>query len=165
MLLIASQATIAISFALLMAGGPWRRTAPEPAAAFLLAAVAAWIFMQFIQFLVIWSADKPTDITWYLHRDNAGSIVAVWIAVVIGFLLPVCALLAPPLRRHRLTLPVIAGLSLAVQALAMLWLITPSVRHVFTVSGMDVLELAGIGGLTLGASFWPISRLEAAQHG
>ena len=45
-----------------------------------------------------------------------------------------------------MTLPAMAVLVLCVQALGMLWLITPSMRHHFTISFMDVLELAGIGG-------------------
>lgn len=170
LLLAASQVAIAISVASLLAGSAWREAAPEPAAAFLLVGSAAWIFMQFIQFLVIWSADKVSDISWYLHRANTGSEIVVWIGFVAGFLIPLFVLLSPALRRHRLGLPAMAVLILCVQALGMLWLITPSLRQYFTVSGMDVLELAGIGGVMLGVCLWPVTRLETAnaetgQHG
>jgi hypothetical protein len=50
-----------------------------------------------------------------------------------------------------MTIPTMAVLVLCVQALGMLWLITPSVRHQFTISFMDLLELAGIGGIVLGS--------------
>ncbi|HTW69528.1 MAG TPA: hypothetical protein VME47_06550 [Acetobacteraceae bacterium] len=149
-LVVTAQATIAVSAAVLLAGGTWRSAAPEAAAAFLLIVAAAWIFTQFMQFLVIWSADKPTDITWYLHRDNAFARAAAGVGFVAGFVLPVLLLLSPRNRRRPRVLPAMAVLLLCVQVLDMLWLITPSVRHHFTISFMDVLELAGIGGIVVG---------------
>lgn len=165
LLLASGQAVIAISVALLLAGDPWRRRAAEPAAAFLQTAVAAWIFTQFIQFLVIWSADKESDISWYLHRWHLGTTVAVLIAFVFGFVVPLVVLFAPRLRRRPLTLPAIAVLSLCIQALSMLWLITPSLRHHFTVTGMDVLEFFAIGGVTLGVCLWTMADLKVAYNG
>ena len=148
---ISAQATIAVSLAVLLAGETWRSTAPEAAAAFLLIVAAGWIFMQFMQFLVIWSADKPTEITWFLHRDNALGRAAAWIGFIGGFVVPLLQLLSPRNRRRPIVLPTMAVLLLCVQALGMLWQVTPSVRHHFTISFMDVLELAGIGGIVLGA--------------
>lgn len=150
LLFITTQAAIAISVALLLAGRPWRLAAPEVAAAFLLVAAAAWLFLQFMQFLVIWSADKPADISWYLHRSNPGSQIVIWLGVIIGFVIPLLMLLMRPGRRQPPVLPAMAVLVLCAQALGMLWLITPSLRQYFTVSGMDVLELAGIGGVMVG---------------
>ena len=150
LLLMSAQAVVAVCAASLLAGPAWRRLAPEPAAAFLIVAAAAWAFMQFIQFLVIWSANKPSDISWYLHRSNPGSLIAVGLGFIAGFLMPLLVLQSPELRRRARVLPAMAVLMLIVQALDMLWLITPSIRHDFTISGMDVLELAGIGGVMMG---------------
>ncbi|HQT77278.1 MAG TPA: hypothetical protein PLD10_09535 [Rhodopila sp.] len=149
-LFAASQIAIAVSFAVLLAGAVWRTAAPEAAASFLLGATGIWLFTQFVQFLVIWSGDKPTEITWYLHRTGAGSLVAVWIALIAGVVVPVLLLMSWRLRRHPRVLPVAAVLIIVAQALGMLWLVTPSLRYHFVVSGMDVLEMAGIGGLMLG---------------
>ena len=60
LLFIASQISIAISAAVLLAGSAWRRAASDTAVCFLLLAVGAWAFMQFTQFLVIWSGNKPS---------------------------------------------------------------------------------------------------------
>ena len=155
LLLMATQAAIAISIALLLAGPAWREAAPDAAASFLLLAVAVWLFMQFVQFLVIWSGNKAADITWYLHRSNPGSVVVVWLVVVLGVLAPLFMLLIPHKRRHSAVLPAMAILVLLGQALGMLWLVTPSLRHYFTLSGMDVLELAGIGGVMVGLCLLP----------
>lgn len=167
LLVVSSQAAIAVSVALLLAGDTWRRAAPEAAASFLLIVVAGWIFLQFIQFLVIWSADKPVDITWYLHRDNGFGRAAAWIGFIAGFVVPLLQLLSLRSRRRPITLPAMAVLVLCVQALGMLWLVTPSMRHHFTITFMDVLELAGIGAITLAGCVWlgPMRRRHAeAAH-
>ncbi len=155
LLLMAIQATIAISVALLLAGQPWRLAAPDVAASFLVIAIAAWLFLQFMQFLVIWSADKPADIAWYVHRSNPFSQIVVWLGVLIGAVIPLVTLLMPSGRRHPSMLPAMAILVLCAQAFGMLWLITPSLRQYFTISVVDVLGLAGIGGVMLGLCLLP----------
>ena len=168
LLFASAQATIAMCFAVLVSGD-WRRIFPEPAAAFILVGAVAWVFMQFIQYLVIWSADKPSDITFYLHRWNLGSQVVVWIAFFGALVVPLFLLQAPRFRRHPRVIPAMALLVLCVQTLGMLWLVTPSLRHDFTVSGMDALELLGLGGVTLGLCLWPgmlpKPSVEVSPHG
>jgi hypothetical protein len=150
LLFITGQVVIAISVALLLAGPAQRMVAPRAAGSVLLLAVAVWLFLQFMQFLVIWSADKPSDIGWYLHRSNAGAVIVVGIAVLIIVAVPLALLLAPRGRRHPAAIPAMALAVLCGQALGMLWLITPSIRHVFILSGMDLLSFAGIGGVMVG---------------
>jgi hypothetical protein len=173
LLLLAAQASIAVSVAVLLAGEGWHRAMPEPAAAGLLLPLFAWFFLQLMQYLVIWSADKPADITWYLHRSNGGSNAVAVIAVVLGLLVPLALLLSPVRRRWRPVLPAVALAVLVVQAVGMLWLVTPSIREHFTLTGMDVLELAGLGGVMLGATllagaaraaYHPVAG-EASAHG
>lgn len=167
-LLISAQMAIAVSFSILLTPREWLSAAPEPPAALLLLALGAFVFTQFIQFLVIWSADKPADITWYLHRSNLGSRIVVWIVFIFGAVIPVLMVLSSRLRRRPAMLPAAAVLVTCTQALGMLWLITPSLRHDFTLTGMDVLELAGLGGVMLGICLWagPPSQItkQAAQH-
>lgn len=154
LLLIASQVSIAVSVALLLAGREWRRIAPDAAASLLLLAVGAWAFMHLIQFLVIWSGNKPTDITWYLHRADLGSRITVWIGVAAGLLAPML-LLEPRCRSAAPGLPLAAIAVLCAQALGMLWLVTPSLRQHFTVSGMDALSFVAIGAVMVGCCLWP----------
>lgn len=153
-LFASAQVAIAVYFAVLMAG-EWRRAFPRPAAAFIVVSGAIWVFLQFMQYLVIWSADKPSDITFYLHRWNLGSEVVIWIGFLGALVIPLFLLLSPIMRQRQMVIPAMALLGLIVQALGMLWLITPSLRHHFTVSGMDGLELLGLGGITLGVCLWP----------
>jgi hypothetical protein len=138
LLFMTTQAAIAVSVAVLMAGSAWRRAEPEVGASFLLVAAAGWLFMHFMQYLVIWSADKPSDITWYLNRGNAGGESIAWLGVIAGFVIPSATLMAPAGRRHPIMLPTAAILVLVAQAMGMLFLITPSLRGAFTISGMAI---------------------------
>ncbi|PPQ40875.1 hypothetical protein [Rhodopila globiformis] len=149
LLLVAAQVSIAVSAAILLSGRTWRLLAPDAAGLMLISAVGIWLFAQFIQFLVIWSGDKASDIAWYLHRSDLGSRIAVWMALAVGVVVPV-SILSSRLRRRPAGLIAAAVLVVCTQALGMLWLITPSLRHHFTITGMDVLALAGIGGVMLG---------------
>ena len=45
----------------------------------LLAFVMLWAYLSFSQFLIIWSANLPEEIPWYLHRLNGG-----WECIGIG---------------------------------------------------------------------------------
>ena len=114
----------------------WRSAAPDAAAAFLLGAVAIWIFTQFIQFLVIWSGDKPTEIAWYLHRDRRGAASRPGSASSAALSCRGCCCCpAAHCGVIRLCCRLPPCWSSCAQALGMLWLVTPSVRHHFTISG------------------------------
>jgi hypothetical protein len=154
LLFVSTQIVIAVSVAVLLAGGAWRRNAPSAAATFLLAVAAVWLFMQFMQFLVIWSADKPSDIMWYVHRANLWGRIMAGLIVLAGMVVPL-ALLLSPRGRHTPVLMLAAVLAmLTAQAFGWLWLITPSLRQHFTVLPLDVLDWAGLGGITVGAALF-----------
>ncbi len=100
LVLLAMQCGTALSVALLLGGRaagratPGGRTAmPEGAAALLLGLLAAWAFLQFVQFLVVWSADLPREVPWYLHRGTGLGLGAQWLALAV--LLLALALLVP----------------------------------------------------------------------
>jgi hypothetical protein len=146
LIFIASQSLIALSFAMLRQGRAWMPATRQ--ATVLLGLVGVWMFLQFTQFLAIWSANMPAEVIWYLHRDAAGGHTIEWIGFIGGFVLPLIIL---PMRRHA-GVAAMAALLLAVQALEMLWLITPSFRAKFALLGIDIIELIGLLGIVIGAA-------------
>jgi len=157
LVLIASQCGIAFSAAVLLAALP-RAAARAPAAApgapglpgsviaTLLWLLAAWMFLQFNQYLVIWSANLPREIVWYQQRDAGLGRAAEWFGL-LAFLVPLLAATVPRLARDARVLAGLAGLVLLMHLVETLWLITPSFRGAFTLSLADLLGLAGIGGV------------------
>lgn len=146
LLFIASQSVIALSFAMLRQGRAWMPVTRQ--AMVLLGLVGCWMFLQYTQFLPIWSANMPAEAVWYLHRDADGGHTIEWIGFIGGFVLP---LLILPLRRYG-GIAAIAALLLVVQALGMLWLITPSFRAKFALLGIDIAEFIGLLGIVIGIS-------------
>jgi hypothetical protein len=169
LVLIASQCGIAFSAAVLLAAlprpaalrapftaprgslaAPAARLAPAAlpgsAVATLLWLLAAWMFLQFNQYLVIWSANLPREIVWYQQRDAGLGRAAEWFGL-LAFLVPLLAATIPRLVRDARVLAGLAGLVLLMHLVETLWLITPSFRGAFTLSLADLLGLAGIGGL------------------
>ena len=165
LLLIASQCGIAFSAALLLAVLPRpaasaavsvaRREAPAllsmpmpgSVIATLVWLLAAWMFLQFNQYLVIWSANLPREIVWYQQRDAGLGRAAEWFGL-LAFLVPLLAATVPRLSRDARVLAGLAGLVLLMHLVETLWLITPSFRGAFTLSLADLLGLAGIGGVS-----------------
>ena len=119
---------------------------PGPVIATLIWLLAAWMFLQFNQYLVIWSANLPREITWYQQRDAGLGRAAEWFGL-FAFLVPLLCATVPRLARDARVLAGLAGLVLLMHLLETLWLITPSFRGAFTLTLADLLGLAGIGGL------------------
>ena len=151
LLLLVAQCAIALAAAVLIGDGARRQPASSSPGLLLLALAAAWIFLHFMQFLVVWAGDLPAEIAWYLPRSAGIGAATAWFGALGGFVLPFLVLLVPEMRRRTAVVMGVAGLVLFVHLLEMLWLVTPSFRSRFIVSGTDLLILVGIGGFALGS--------------
>lgn len=114
----------------------------------LLSMLAIWMFLHFSQFLVIWSANKPDEATWYLQRIGGFGAVCLWFATLM-FVLALVLLLPNREAWHR-PVAIVAGLALLVRLLESFWLITPAFRGSFTVSIVDVVALCGLVAVAVG---------------
>jgi hypothetical protein len=118
----------------------------------LLALVMLWAYMQFSQFLLIWSENLAEEIPWYLHRITGGW---EWIAlalILFLFALPFVLLLLRTTKRSAATLAWVAGGILFMHWLDVLWMIIPSFYPGrFYLHWMDIALPIGIGALWLAA--------------
>jgi hypothetical protein len=116
----------------------------------LLALVMLWSYFAFSQFLIIWSANLPEEIRWYLPRTKGGwGIIAVSV-IVLHFAFPFLFLLSRSLKRNAGKLVLVASLILVMRLYDLLWMIAPTwTGENFHVSWMDVVAPIGMGGLWL----------------
>ena len=143
-LVMSAQGGVAVAAALLLS--------PEAGAgALLLALLVAWGFCHFTQYLVVWSANKPDEIMWYLQRDAGLGQAAIWLGVLV--FLP-AALLAWRRSSPTRLLVMTAGLVLLAHALEALWLVTPSLRGGFVLTVPDLSALAGLAALSAALILW-----------
>ena len=147
LLMIAAQCALALSVAVLVC-----RVRPAGSVALLLTASGTWAILHLVQYLVVWSADKPSEITYYIRRQGVIGQSSVWFAVAAlgaSFVLLGVARLGA-LRG------VLAGcaLSLLVAHLVeMAWLVVPSVRGSFSPSLAETAAWLGFTVLSA-AMFW-----------
>jgi len=105
----------------------------------LLAALLLWAYLHAMQFIVIWSADLPEEVSWYLARMGPWLPLTIGLYVIQGAV-PIFALLSPRVRNNGRWLRIIAALTLVMRPVESAWLILPALG-VPTVAG--ILAFAG----------------------
>jgi hypothetical protein len=121
----------------------------------LLAFTMMWGYVNFSQFLIIWSGNVSEESPFYVYRlQGSWGTVAV-LLVVFHFALPFALLLSRPLKRSARALAVVAALMLLMQLLDLFWLIGPDlVAHgeeavPLRLHWMDAAAVLGVGGIWL----------------
>jgi len=116
----------------------------------LLAFVIFWAYIGFFQFLLIWMANRPDEVTFYLDRRRGGWLLMSVILVVTHFVLPFLVLLNYRLKRRRGPLTAVAAWLLAVHYLDVHWLVMPGARPSGRVwSFLDLGALLAIAGVVV----------------
>jgi hypothetical protein len=125
----------------------------------LLALVMLWSYFAYSQFLIIWSANLPEEIRWYLPRTRGTWGMIALVVVVLHFAFPFLFLLSRSLKRNASKLVIVAILILVMRLVDLLWMIAPTfMGEHFHVSWMDVVAPVGFGGLWLGFFAWQLGR-------
>jgi hypothetical protein len=125
----------------------------------LMAFVLLWTYMAFAQFLIVWSANLPLEIEWYLHRISGSWVWVIVFLAIFHFFLPFVLLL---IRENKKRVDRLRWLALAVlvaQFVEQLWIFKPAYyqRGVF-IHWLDVLMFIAMGGLWAAAFCFFIAR-------
>lgn len=115
----------------------------------LLALTMVWSYMTFSQFMLIWAANLPEEIPFYLKRIRGGWQYVAITLVLFHFACPFLLLLFRDVKLHKKRLQYVALGIMAMCALDVIWWIEPIVdRHglgLFLL--MDIGAIVGIGGI------------------
>ncbi|HUG53662.1 MAG TPA: hypothetical protein VMR21_08670 [Vicinamibacteria bacterium] len=120
----------------------------------LLAFVMLWAYVNVSQFLIIWSANLPEEIPFYIQRLDGGWKWVGAALVVFHFALPFLLLLSRDLKRNARLLGAVAAGVFAVRILDLFWLVAPDLQGGahgghgagLSVHWMDVAALLALGG-------------------
>ena len=116
----------------------------------LLAFTIFWAYVAFFQLLLIWIANKPEEVTFYLQRIRGGWRVMSAVLVVTQFVVPFFVLLSYDLKRRRGPLTAIAAWILAAHYLDAHWLVMPAARPAGPPLGwIDLAALLAVAGVTV----------------
>jgi hypothetical protein len=142
---------------------------------FLFAFLMLWAYLQFSQFLIIWSANIPEEIPHYLNRwENSWKYLSIFI-VVGHFMVPYALLLSRDLKRNYIKLQIIAAWILFARIADYWWHVAPELhKDGLTISLLDVALPLVLGGIFIslfvaqlgGRSLLPVNdpALEKALH-
>jgi hypothetical protein len=112
----------------------------------MLAFVMLWAYFNVSQLLIIWSANLPEEIPFYLERLH-GAWAPVSIALLLGqFVLPFLLLLSRDLKRSPSKVRWIAMIILFMRIVDLAWTVGPVFRHEgSSLSWIDFAAVLGMG--------------------
>lgn len=114
-----------------------------------------WAYLNFSQFIIIWSGNLPEEIPWYLARITGAWKLVTIAVVVLHFALPYALLLSRDIKRGSSLLAKVAALLFAMRFVELYWQIAPEMGHGhggaagFHPHWLDLAAPLGVGGLWL----------------
>lgn len=121
----------------------------------MLAFVILWAYFSFSQYLIIYSANLPEEITWYTHRLHTSWRVIGVFLVVAHFAVPFLLLLSRSLKRQPEVLAKVAVGIIAVRLVDLFWLIAPQFHQEhLSISWLDIVLPLALGAIWIGCFLW-----------
>src|SRR5262249_49070342 len=118
-----------------------------------------WAYLVFFQFMLIWIANLPYEIIWYLLRSRGGWEWVAWALFVFHFAVPFFLLLMRDVKRNPTALAAVAGILLFMQLVFMDYQILPAFPDTSLAEHwMDFLTPFGVGGIWLAYFLWQLKR-------
>ncbi len=109
-----------------------------------------WTYLSVSQLIIIWPADLPQELQWYLVRVRGGwTAIAAGIAIVM-FAIPFLALLSQARKQNPNRLIKVAIWILCARAVDLFWIVEPTYRtNGFAIYWTDFAAFFGLGGVWL----------------
>lgn len=117
----------------------------------LFAFIMLWAYLAYSQFLIVWSANLPEEIPYYLQRLGGGWTVVTLVVILGHFVLPWTLLLFRPTKRASQRLVAVAAFMLVMRFIDVFWLVAPWVKDGgFGIHWLDITAVLGMLGLWVG---------------
>ena len=164
LLIAVSQGLSTMAFTIIMAFVLSRSSTMEPVLTpnkfhdygkLLFAFTMLWAYLGFSQFLIIWSANLPEEVTWYILRFNHGWGTVSLVIALGHFVFPFLMLLSSDLKRAPSRLALLSAYFLVMRFIDVHWLVMPNFNNGhFTVHWLDVATIVGLFGIWIAAYCW-----------
>jgi hypothetical protein len=123
----------------------------------LFAFVMLWAYMSFSQFLLIWSANLPEEITHYVRRSQGGWQYVGGFLALFHFALPFLLLLSRGLKQNPRPMRWVAAGLLVARLVDVFWLLAPEFRPGrLGAHWLDLTLPVGLGGLWVALFVWQL---------
>ncbi|MBM3795595.1 MAG: hypothetical protein FJW31_16400 [Acidobacteria bacterium] len=129
----------------------------------LFAFVCLWAYVNFSQFLIIWSANLPEETPWYVKRTQGPWSTLAGCLMLFHFALPFLLLLIRFNKKKSAILGFIAAFMIVMKFLDLAWLIAPAFHEVEEAGHqflhwLDVVTPVGLFGLWAGFFAYQLGR-------
>jgi hypothetical protein len=142
--------------------GPAGRTLGNDWGNLLLATTVFWTYVAFAQFLIIWAADLPREVPWYVRRESGGWQYLPPAVALLGFGAPLLLLLSRRVKASVAGLAWAAALILGSQIATLVWMVVPAEQGISRSGALLVAcFLAAAGGLFLNRFLGESSKMKA----
>ena len=128
---------------------------------FMLACVMLWAYTSFSQLLIIWSANLPEEITWYMTRLEGGWQYVAYGLLVFHFAVPFLFLISSTMKSKTKLLAALAAGLIFMRWVDLYWITAPTFTKVhaehgpsfhstgLTLHWLDLVISIGIGGIVV----------------
>jgi hypothetical protein len=128
--------------------------------------VCLWAYCGFSQYLLMWIATLPEEVTWYLARGQNTWAALAWTLMVGHFALPFLLLLQRRLKQRPAAIGAVAVLLLLMHAVDVYWLVVPALHPLgFSLHWTAPFAFLGAGGVTVATALWLSGRSRAVPIG
>ncbi len=125
----------------------------------LFAFVIFWAYLTASQLIIIWPANLPDELQWYLVRINGFWKYFAAATAISMFFLPFLLLLSKPRKRNPIRLKRVAIFILFARLIDIFWIVEPTYRtHGFALYWTDFAAFIGVGGTWIYAYVRQLSR-------
>jgi hypothetical protein len=122
---------------------------------FMLAFVAFWAYIAFSQFMLIWIANVPEEVPWYITRISGGWRWVGAFLALFQFVVPFFLLLSRTLKRDPRRLARLALWLLLVHWVDLYWVIMPGLHEAGPRPALwDLTAFVGVGGIAVAFTIW-----------
>jgi len=109
-----------------------------------------WTYLSVSQLIIVWPANLPQELSWYLVRVRGGWTVVAALVSLTMFLIPFLGLLSQTRKRDPKRLIRVAVWILCARAVDLFWVVEPTFRTKgFAIYWTDFAAFIGIGGIWL----------------
>ena len=164
-LAVTGQMLAGLALAVMLIDRPAKRKVLPDLGNLLMMYVMSWAYLAYVQFLIIWAADLPREISWYVQRSAPGWQVVAWTLLALHGALPLMILLSRRAKKAPAILGLLAGSLLIAHLLDCGWLVLPAIegmsRHWLWLAPLLMLTICALAWLVLR----PLPTGVEADHG
>jgi hypothetical protein len=125
----------------------------------LLTFVVIWTYLAYFQYMLIWIANLPYEVIWYLPRERGGWLWVGRALALFGFAVPFFLLLSRDVKRHPPALAAVAGLAAFTQLVFSYYQVLPAFEtRALAEHWIDFVTPVGVGGVWLSGVLGGLSR-------